>query len=51
MLENPKLSPNDIAEKNNWISQSNKDDLSEIIEKIFQIILTKHSDLKKVKKN
>ena len=28
MLENPKLSPNDIVEKNNWISQSNKDDLS-----------------------
>ena len=35
MLENPKLSPSDIAEKNNWISQSNKHDLSEIIEKIL----------------
>ena len=35
MLENAKLSPSDIAEKNNWISQSNKDDLSEIIEKIL----------------
>ena len=30
-----KIDPNDIAEQNNWISQSNKDELSEIIEKIL----------------
>ena len=35
MLIHPTLDPLTIAEKNNWISQSNKDDLSEIIEKIL----------------
>ncbi len=36
MIKNPQDSPTSIAEKNNWISQSNEDDLSSIIIKIFE---------------
>ena len=36
MIEHPAESPSAIAEKYNWISQSNEDDLSAIIIQIFK---------------
>ena len=36
MIEHPTESPSSIAEKNNWISQSNEDDLSTVIVQIFK---------------
>ena len=36
MIEHPNESPSSIAEKYNWISQSNEDDLSTVIFQIFK---------------
>ena len=35
MLKNPSQKPESIAQENNWISQQNEDDLSEVIVKVF----------------
>ena len=35
MIKLPLVNPKKIAEENNWISESNSDDLSEIISKII----------------